>query len=213
MGEKPSNSKRFVSKAMFYLLEDAARDRAFNADYFIFLSESCIPIYPLEPFLEQLESSGGKSWIDFTSEPSNGYAYTNQFEPLKQVVPESCIYKSDQWVMLNRTHAMQLLDFQAQTNISIWDIMRHVRSASDEMWIATILCLMNGGRLNSDVLEKRKVTFVDWGDEMRNPLTFDEIRSRMIREAQSRGCLFARKFKNRDPRRLEEDWHHVVMKR
>jgi len=204
---RPSWGSIELSKAMYYLLEDALHLQSFTADYFIFLSESCIPIYSIDDFFRRLQGQT-KSWIDYTNTATNGYAYSNQFAPLKEVVPETCVYKSDQWVMLNRQNAMQLMDFEKQTKVSIWNLMANVVKASDEMWIPTILCMMNNGL--EHVVEKRKVTYVDWGQEMRSPITFEEITPALIQEAREKGCLFMRKFKARNPMWLLDDWRKTV---
>lgn len=205
---RPSWGSIELSKAMYYLLEDALQYRAFNADYFIFLSESCVPLYKIDDFFSRLKGQS-KSWIDYNNTATNGYAHTNQFAPLKNVVPDSCVYKSDQWVMLNRVNAIQLMDFKKQTNISIWTLMENVVKASDEMWIPTILCMMNNGLEN--VVEKRKITYVDWGEETRSPITFEEITPALIQRGRDNGCLFMRKFKARNPMWLVDDWRKNVL--
>lgn len=196
-----------LSKAMYYLLEDALSLKSFTADYFIFLSETCIPIYTINDFFNKLQGQS-KSWIDYNNKPSNGYAHSNQFAPLKEVVPDVCVYKSDQWVMLNRLNAMQLMDFEKQTNTSIWSLMNNIVKASDEMWIPTILCIMNNGL--EHIVEKRKITYVDWGQEIRSPITFEEITPDLIQKARENGCLFMRKFKSKNPMWLVDDWHKYV---
>jgi hypothetical protein len=196
-----------LSKAMYYLLEDALQLKSFTADFFIFLSESCIPVYTIDDFFNRLQEQT-KSWIDFNDKPNNGYAYSNQFAPLKEVVPETCVYKSDQWVMLNRANAIQLMEFEKLTNISIWNLMSNIVNASDEMWIPTILCIMNNGLKN--VVEQRKVTYVDWGQETRSPITFEEITPELIQSAREKGCLFMRKFKAKKSVLLVDDWHKNV---
>lgn len=205
---RPSWGSIELSKAMYYLLEDALQLKSFTADYFIFLSESCVPLYNINDFFSRLQGQT-KSWIDYNNKPTNGYAYSNQFAPLKEVVPDVCVYKSDQWVMLNRTNAIQLIEFEKQTNISIWNLMANVVKASDEMWIPTILCIVNNGLEN--VVEKRKITYVDWGQETRSPITFEEITPELMQTARENGCLFMRKFKARNPMWLVDDWHKNVL--
>jgi hypothetical protein len=196
-----------LSKAMYYLLEDALQFRSFTADYFIFLSESCAPLYNIDEFFHRL-SGETKSWIDYTDKATNGYAQASQFAPLKEVVPDTCVYKSDQWVMLNRTNAIQLVEFEKNTTIPIWNLLSNVK-ASDEMWIPTILCIMNNGLEN--VVERRKITYVDWGQETRSPITFEEITSELIQTGRETGSLFMRKFKSNNPMKLVDEWYRVIM--
>lgn len=206
---KPNWGSLELSKAMYYLMDVAYNMRGFNADYFIFLSESCIPVYKIDTFFNVI-SEQTKSWIDFTNKPTTGYASSNQFMPLKSEMPNDCILKSDQWVMLNRPNVSQILNFEKLTKISIWDIMSNVVKASDEMWIPSILCLLNNGL--EGIVEKRKVTYVDWGQETRSPLSFDEITTQLITKAREHGSLFMRKFISRNPNWLIDDWHSSLQK-
>lgn len=206
---RPNWGSLELSKAMYYLMDDAYNVRSFNADYFIFLSESCVPIYKIDKFFEIINGQT-KSWIDFNNKPTNGYAYSNQFIPLKEEMPDECVLKSDQWVMLNRPNVSQILNFENLTKISIWDIMSNVVKASDEMWIPSVLCVLNNG-LDGKV-DKRKVTYVDWGQETRSPITFDKITPDLIRKARDTGSLFMRKFRSQNPNWLINDWHKVINK-
>ncbi len=86
--------------------------------------------------------------------------------------------------------------------------MANVVKASDEMWIPTILCIMNNGLEN--VVEKQKITYVDWGQEMRSPITFEEITPELVQSAREKGCLFMRKFKAKNPMWLLDDWHKNI---
>jgi hypothetical protein len=44
-------------------------------------------------------------------------------------------------------------------------------------------------------IERRRVTYCDWGDSARNPATFNQITSELITLARNEGCLFMRKVK------------------
>ncbi|EKU19976.1 hypothetical protein NGA_2061220, partial [Nannochloropsis gaditana CCMP526] len=85
---------------------------ASDIQLFLFASESCIPIQPLDTAVKSLfpvETSGTssrpQSWLHFTDKPNNGYSKQQQFEPLvKAGLPSTCIWKADQWVALTRPH-------------------------------------------------------------------------------------------------------------
>lgn len=66
------------------------------------------------------------------------------------------------------------------------------------MYVPTLLALhrvvpVKGGAPNPAV-QKRRVTFSDWTNEVRNPKSFSAIESTMLQAARDEGCLFMRKI-------------------
>ena len=78
-----------------------------GSGYFLFVSESCIPIQSLDHTLENL-STCESSWLKYTNKATNGYAQQQQFDKLKGVIPAESLYKADQWLLLAREHAMAI---------------------------------------------------------------------------------------------------------
>ena len=88
-----------------------------SSSHFCFVSESCLPIVPLDAALADMgvclsadkKQQSSKSWMHYTKNATNGYAQQLQFNVLKNILPEECLYKADQWVLLTRSHAEQIL--------------------------------------------------------------------------------------------------------
>jgi len=137
-----------ITRAELELLRVAVED-ASDIQLFLFASESCIPIQPLDTAVKSLfpvETSGTssrpQSWLHFTDKPNNGYSNQQQFEPLvKAGLPSTCIWKADQWVALTRPHAEAVLALPKAFGEDLWPMFR-AASASDEMYFPTCLALL-----------------------------------------------------------------------
>ena len=106
---KPNWASVEITKAMLALLRRCVReDASEEIGKFAFASESCVPIVPLEECLERVFADD-RSWMRLKSTANNGYAQNMQFGPLKNKVPDGCALKADQWILLNRRHALVLL--------------------------------------------------------------------------------------------------------
>jgi hypothetical protein len=95
-----------------------------------------------------------KSWIHARSTPNNGYAKQLQWDAILRhkskeddsttTIPSQCIWKSDQWVILTRKHAVAIttLPHTYLNNNTLLDtIFTNVR-ASDEIYIPTVLSIL-----------------------------------------------------------------------
>jgi hypothetical protein len=94
-----------------------------------------------------------KSWIHARSTPNNGYAKQLQWDAILRhtskeddstTIPSQYIWKSDQWVILTRQHAVAIstLPQTYLNNNTILDtIFTNVR-ASDEIYIPTVLSIL-----------------------------------------------------------------------
>ena len=106
---KPNWGSVEITKAMLGLLRRAvAQDPGRLVGRFVFASESCVPLQPVEEALASIFASE-KSWMRPKAKANNGYSQERQFNVLKGKVPLDCIVKADQWVLLNRVHAEGLL--------------------------------------------------------------------------------------------------------
>ena len=94
--------------------------RLSSHSHFCFASESCIPIVPLDCVFKELNSSVGSSWLDYSNQACNGYAQQLQFDVLNNTLPSKCLFKSDQWLLLSRKHALAICDLPSRvTNMQI----------------------------------------------------------------------------------------------
>eukprot|EP01038_Epipyxis_sp_PR26KG_P013398 gene13398-17966_t len=197
-----------LSKVMLYMLEEAMIDSP-QTSKFIFASESCIPIVPAKESDTKItnysyntnnaipnsvdynnDDNSKISWINYTNVYNNGYAKQQQFDVLSEVWPSGRIFKSDQWVLLSKFHATEmiqlakLLDNNNKTNNNnnnnnkfkrVFIPFKNVR-ASDEMFIPCCLSLLGHIKLSEqNLVIKQSVTFSDWSKNGKNPETFIDL--------------------------------------
>lgn len=154
-----------------------------TVDRFVFVSESCIPVTTLAEFESALFSKDGeeketknstqptssqynsananKSWVNARNTPNNGYARQLQWDVIDRSIPQSNIWKADQWMILTRRHAwpiIKLIDDAAESaygqigttstqrgkdrlQLALWQCFRRVK-ASDEMYFPTVMSLL-----------------------------------------------------------------------
>jgi Core-2/I-Branching enzyme len=155
------------------------------------------------------------SWVNArnyntSGTPSNMYE-RDQFRRIHNMIPENHRWKADQWLLLSRRHALaiHLLDAHLPEREQLYTTFSHVK-ASDEMYFPTALSLvgfLTEDDASSPVL-KRPVTYTDWSEGMRNPVSFaaGEKFTTVAALARARGCLVARKFVVAAPRLSVETW-------
>jgi hypothetical protein len=92
-----------ITRAEIELLKAAVKASA-STQRFLFASESCLPVMPLDQAADALfGEEEPRSWMNVRSTPNNGYSNQQQFDPLVAAgVPRECIWKADQWVVLTR---------------------------------------------------------------------------------------------------------------
>lgn len=151
----------------------------------------------------------------------NPSAEKTQFRPLSNYIRPNLIAKSDQWMLLTRTDAEAIISMArvmqepvvGATDLLPGDVkftkypMQHTLldgpfsdptiTASDEMYMATVLNLAYNGTLSTDPnLVKLPWTFTEWtAADYKHPTTFLEINADVVRKARDSGAMFARKFK------------------
>jgi hypothetical protein len=177
--------------------------------HFIFCSETCLPVTTLTEVGTALQSSSSSSsstsqssWVNARNTPNNGYSRQQQFDKVDPVVPKTCVYKADQWMVLTREHgaAVLKLDRHLPRGACLWQCFDET-NASDELYFPTALALLGLLRAApspaSQQIERRRVTYCDWSVSARNPATFFkgmEDLKRIAIIARNEKCLFARKF-------------------
>lgn len=190
---------------------------------FIFLSESCLPVTTLEEAELALfgprnasESSAtlyDKSWVNARSTPNNGYSRQLQWDAIRSDnIPQSYIWKADQWMVLTRSHADAIASIPSKhlNGRQLWPAFRKCR-ASDEIYFPTALSVLGivrrqGGEAQVDdfskgescagnAIRRRRVTYCDWSLSAKNPAPFtSKDWNDVVVKARGEGCLFARKF-------------------
>jgi len=183
------------------------------SELFLFLSESCLPIvHPsklLTLLLSKQKNSGKngsfRSWINARNTPNNGYAKQLQWDSISKAIPTPYIWKSDQWMSLNRNDALKVIRTipQAVNERDLWKCFQHTK-AGDEMYFATLLLGISGATLTDkkgdknagNAIQKRRLTYCDWSMNGKNPETFGSVQQlkEVVELGREEGCLFARKF-------------------
>jgi hypothetical protein len=137
-----------ITRAELELLRVAVEDPA-GMQRFLFASESCLPLLPLDQAADALFGTAPpQSWVNYTHVPNNGYSNQQQFQPLISAgVPSEYVWKADQWVALTRPHAQALLALPKVFGQEVWSLFKGV-SASDEMYFPTCLAVLGelGGK-------------------------------------------------------------------
>lgn len=155
--------------------------------FFMFASESCVPIRPLEDLILTLALDGRSrfDWQSWQQVQKSSPTKARRALPLPEVPASYCCFHP-QWVLLNR-EAAQLVEEDDFTDSFVGMF------APDESYTGTVLRI-KGYPLENKVL-KRNMTFTKWlrqGD--RHPETFDSVSAVLAAEFIESGHFFARKF-------------------
>ena len=189
-----------ITSCMFKMLKEAMTD-APDIAKFAFASESCLPIMPLGEVFDVIDVENkacgeNSSWVQYINTPNNGYARQQQWDALHHRLPEQCIYKADQWVLLSRAHAQAVIDLDQKceetTNKPLIDVFRKVR-ASDEMFFPCCLAVL--GAISKGEVCKKRLAYCDWSVSVKNPKTYTTLEPQALAEASSQRSVFIRKVK------------------
>ncbi len=168
------------AKAWQVLLQEALQNP--ENKKFIFLSESCIPLYPLELIYEHLIHSD-------KSQMMYGSPWWDEHEPREVIeLPKEHRWGNAEWMILNRRHAQIVAEDKEIIQIAEGHI--HDQESYPSILFSVKGCL--------DEFVYRQVTFaVKDPDHFPHPVHFDQYDNRCkshIRDAKLTKCLFARKF-------------------
>ena len=170
-------------QATLLLLQEALTDC--HNEYFVLLSDSCIPIVDFQLLAQQLRHRG-QSWIHYKHIENRTTRYQQLGLGIKQKLPWSRFYSQHQWTILRRSHALQIL----QMTPTYLPYFRKVH-AVDEHYLVTLLWL--AGVLETECYN-HKITYCDWSDRTKShPATFKVVTDQLVELAQSHGNFFLRK--------------------
>jgi Core-2/I-Branching enzyme len=179
------------------LFEAALKDDEENT-FFILLSESAIPVRPLNSIIEGLTRVGHRSVISF-SVPALGSEH--QLRLNKVTDPQVFAaqwFHHEQWVVLHRSHVDALL------RTPRYAMFERV-FAADEHYFMNVLIHVCGVPLEE--ILNRPTTFNNWRErevvrhaepqyemiQTVHPKTYNSLSAQDIAEAESKGCWFFRK--------------------
>lgn len=169
------------------LIKEAIKDSANTK--FVFLSESCIPIRPLEYIYNRL------------MEDDNSYIshckpwWPNDYHREVIELPKEHRWVNQEWVILNREHAKLV----ACDRIIIYCVSKH--GSDTEAYPSSLLSYYN--ELDKPNVINRLTTYVNWKyNDGPHPYTFklaNAFTLTLMREAIELDCFFARKFSRSFP--------------
>lgn len=162
------------------LLEAALADPA-NV-LFVFLSDSCMPLYPPLPTYLQLIQED-KSRINACDKKQNDrQVYRWQPGMLKANVTQSMWRKSSQWVSLQRHHAQAVADDTTVDAVFREECYCRKKTdgsgewsrfcVSDEHYIPTILAIQ-GSDVRNETYCSDGLTYSKWGSNVPHPIEFN----------------------------------------
>jgi hypothetical protein len=173
-------------RAMRVLLKAAYQNR--DNYKFVYLSDSCVPLYPLTHIYDKLV-------VDDSSYMSHRPPWWRHQQRIPSSIPSQHHWGASQWTILNRGHANIIL----QDN-TYFDVIAG-RFADNESYPATLFKSL--GLLHQF---HRGLTYVDWSRRPNgpgHPFTYRNINQLSIlewRKARQRGCYFIRKVAASVPR-------------
>jgi hypothetical protein len=203
-----------LTQTAHYLME-VALEVAPDATHMVFLSESCVPVVRPANLLALAGALGSRSRFRIETAETCGdtkYSLPRQFQTLAREFPPECVLKTDQWVMLSRAHAAAIVDLSRE--VPVWPIFNVIPKASDEMFMASMLCAALGG-LGADDVDARPITYKEWTAGSPHPHSYATITRGLAAKARRNGACFLRKI--RPPAdataeaKLARQWRSAVM--
>jgi hypothetical protein len=160
-------------------------------DQFLFISETCLPVATAQEFFDAMDNT--VSWVNARHRKDEGTpknAYENdQFSLINRKIPGQYRWKADQWVLLCRRHASQIMGIDRPHiphKFHLWHCYADI-NASDEMYFPTTLALLGFLRFTTngeDTQRLRGVEVNDRGDkpsELATPQnTFEFVEKRPV---------------------------------
>jgi hypothetical protein len=131
-------------------------DKIPPVDQFLYVSETCIPVMTAQEVFDKVQDTT-VSWVNARHRKDEGTpqnAYENdQFAGINRRIPGQFRWKADQWVLLCRDHASQIVDMDHPHNFppkhQLWQSFRDI-NASDEMYFPTCLAVLGLLRIAAD---------------------------------------------------------------
>ena len=176
-------------KATIYLLQTAITDPSVTK--FILLSEFCLPTTNFNSMYSTIMSETNLSRINW-----NMGKNMDRYSIIKSYLnmPAHNWAKQSQWMCLDRKHVTMLLS-PMNTNIlnqQLKDYM-YCPAPDEHFFINNLLYTI---RINNNEIINHPITFVDWSNNSKHPVTFNTIVSDVIELCRKNKIFFARKFVN-----------------
>lgn len=148
-------------------------------DQFLFISETCLPVCTAQEVFEKVKDTT-VSWVNARHRkdegtPKNKYE-DDQFAGISRRIPGQFRWKADQWVLLSRNHASQILGMdRPHINVrhQLWQNFRNI-NASDEMYFPTTLAILGLLRYAADGEDTQKARTISHNEETRSATDRDD---------------------------------------
>jgi len=164
------------------LLRAALEDS--DNEFFVFVSESCVPIRPLADLRESLRLDG-RSRIEWGVTEDQPKIKQQRVKKFKRI-PESLARFHPMWILLNREAAELVIEDD------FTPLMENV-FAPDECYFATVLNMK--GYPMEELIDRSQLTFTQWPEgSVPSPDSFTFVEPEMAGQLMSTGAWFARKF-------------------
>ena len=172
-------------RAQVALLKAALSDE--NNFFFLFASETCVPVRPLDDLMRLLEVDGRDRfhWLEFEDQLQQDRQKAERAYGCRTIPTHYWRFHS-QWVLLSREAAVAVAED---------DFTGHFEEtfAPDESYFGTVLAAK--GYPLEERVAKQDVTWKCWSrGGHSHPETFDEVTPSLAGEILGSGCYFARKF-------------------
>ncbi len=174
-------------KATIYLLQTAILDSSVTK--FILLSEFCLPTTNFNNIYNTLISEANRSRINWTlGKNMDRYSIIKSYLN----IPPHNWAKQSQWMCLDRKHVSTFLS-PIYTNILKQQLKDYMYCpAPDEHFFINMF--LYTVRLNSNEIINHPITFVDWSNNSKHPVTFNTIVKDVIELCRKNKIFFSRKF-------------------
>jgi hypothetical protein len=174
-------------KATIYLLQTAMTDTLVTK--FILLSEFCIPTTNFNNIYDSLIKEVHRSRINWTVGKN-----MDRYNIIKSYlnIPPHNWAKQSQWMCLDRKHVSNFIN-PMYTNIINQQLKDYMYCpAPDEHFFINVFLYVV--RINSNEIINHPVTYVDWSNNSKHPVTFNTIIREVIETCRKNKIFFARKF-------------------
>jgi hypothetical protein len=174
-------------KATIYLLQTAISDPSVSK--FILLSEFCLPTTNFNNMYNTVISELNRSRINWLVGKN-----MDRYNIIKSYLhmPAHNWAKQSQWMCLDRKHVSILLS-PINTNILNQQLKDYMYCpAPDEHFFINIFLYVI--RINAAEIINHPITFVDWSNNSKHPVTFSTIVKEVIDICRKNKIFFARKF-------------------
>lgn len=174
-------------KATIYLLQTAISDPSVTK--FVLLSEFCLPTNNFNNMYNTLISETNRSRIHWMLGKN-----MDRYSIIKSYVnmPAHNWAKQSQWMCLDRKHVSTLLS-PIHTNILNQQLKDYMYCpAPDEHFFINMFLYVV--RINNNEIINHPITFVDWSNNSKHPVTFNTIIKDVIELCRKNKIFFARKF-------------------